>query len=425
MQSRNYSRYRARSTRGHVILWRRKKTAQRFPSEPNRHGLPEMSGAAKPAFSHRVSAAGQSPGRRQTRAAALLFAAVFSGTALLLPRCPGFSETLRLSAMLMGGQLAAESAPAVQTAAPSEPLPVSQPETPAEPAAEESQPPESTYENKPESEPEEAAVSDIAPENQAVLVHKTYTASPSDVYVQVGSAFVKNVTDYGNNTVLEAEAASPAFIMEDTAEPQVLIMHTHTTECYMPYTGDVYDTTYATRSTDNSRNMAAVGEVIAEQLEQAGIGVLHDVTQHDYPSYNGSYERSAATVRDYLAKYPTIKVVLDIHRDAIVSGDTVTAPVVETAEGTAAQVMIISGCDDGTMDYPNWRDNLAFAIDLQQQMEGDHPGFTRPILFDYRLYNQNLTTGSLLIEVGSHGNTLPQALLAGEWIGKALAEVLK
>ena len=323
MQSRNYSRYRARSTRGHVILWRRKKTAQRFPYEPNRHGLPEMSGAAKPAFSHRVSAAGQSPGRRQTRAAALLFAAVFSGTALLLPRCPGFSETLRLSAMLMGGQLAAESPPAVQTAAPSEPLPVSQPEVPAETAAEEPQPPESASEDKPESEPEEAAVSDIAPENQAVLVHKTYTASPSDVYVQVGSAFVKNVTDYGNNTVLEAEAASPAFSLTDTNEPQVLIMHTHTTECYMPYTGDVYDTTYATRSTDNSRNMAAVGEVIAEQLEQAGIGVLHDVTQHDYPSYNGSYERSAATVRDYLAKYPTIKVVLDIHRDAIVSGDKI------------------------------------------------------------------------------------------------------
>jgi stage II sporulation protein P len=256
-------------------------------------------------------------------------------------------------------------------------------------------------------------------------VHKTYTVSPSDVYVQVGNAFVKNVTDYGSDTVLAAAEASPAFTLTDTAEPQVLIMHTHTTECYMPYTGDVYDATCSTRTTDNTQNMAAVGEVIAAQLRQAGIGVLHDTTQHDYPSYNGSYERSAATVQAYLEQYPTIRVVLDIHRDAIVSGDTVTAPIIETEEGTAAQVMIISGCDDGTMDYPDWQQNLAFAIDLQQQMEADHAGFTRPILFDYRLYNQNLTTGSLLIEVGSHGNTLEQALLAGEWIGKSLAEVLK
>ena len=76
------------------------------------------------------------------------------------------------------------------------------------------------------------------------------------------------------------------------------------------------------------------------------------------------------------------------------------------------------------MDYPEWQKNLAFAIDLQQQMEDDHPGFTRPILFDYRKYNQNLTTGSLLIEVGGHGNTLAQALLAGDWIGSSLASLL-
>ena len=124
--------------------------------------------------------------------------------------------------------------------------------------------------------------------------------------------------------------------------------------------------------------MAAVGAVITARLQQAGIGVIHDTTQHDYPSYNGSYERSAATVQSYLEQYPDIKVVLDIHRDAIISGDTVTAPVVETDEGTAAQVMIISGCDDGTMDYPEWQKNLAFAIDLQQQMEADHPGLYPP-----------------------------------------------
>lgn len=419
MQSRKYSRLHGRSPHGHVIIWRRKDPV-RTDSSAKSTGF---------SFSDTLS-----PVRLQNRrkrenkgAAALLFAAVFGGTALLLPKIPGFHEAMRLSSVLMESVLHTEEISDTPDI-PSEVLALSLPEdSPDEESTEPVSEPEADPSVSQETyQPEETvSVPDIAPENQAVLVHKTYTVSPSEVYVQVGNAFVKNVTDYGNNTVLEAEAASPAFTLEDTGEPQVLIMHTHTTECYMPYTGDVYDTTYSTRSTDNSRNMAAVGDVIAEQLQAAGIGVLHDVTQHDYPSYNGSYDRSAKTVSDYLEQYPSIKVVLDIHRDAIVSGDTVTAPVVETDQGTAAQVMIISGCDDGTMDYPNWRDNLAFAIDLQQQMESDHPGFTRPVLFDYRLYNQNLTTGSLLIEVGGHGNTLPQALLAGEWIGQALAELFK
>ena len=170
--------------------------------------------------------------------------------------------------------------------------------------------------------------------------------------------------------------------------------------------------------------MCVIGERIAEQLEGVVIGVLLDVTQHDYPSYNGSYDRSRVTVQKYLEQYPSIKVVLDIHRDAIVSGDTVTAPVAEVGGRTAAQVMIISGCENGTMNYPDYMKNLSFSAALQNQLEGDYPGLTRPVLFDYRFYNQNLTTGSILIEVGGHGNTLEQASYSGDLIGKALGELL-
>ena len=374
------------------------------------------------------------------------FLAAFLAGVLLLPQCPGFEKAIELSAGLSGSVRQEEGTPVSvsqsdstvsdETTQETEKL-TSDSSLSSEISEEISEEADSVpTADEPSSEPlpelEELLESaseendpEILPENEAVLVHKTYTASPSDVYVQVGNSFVKNVTDYDNQTVLDAEAADPAFTLDADGKIEVLIMHTHTTECYMPYTGSVYDTTCATRTTDNEKNMAAVGAVITARLQQAGIGVIHDTTQHDYPSYNGSYERSAETVQNYLNQYPDIKVVLDIHRDAIISGDTVTAPVVETDEGTAAQVMIISGCDDGTMDYPEWQKNLAFAIDLQQQMEADHPGFTRPILFDYRKYNQNLTTGSLLIEVGGHGNTLAQALLAGDWIGSSLATLLK
>ena len=170
--------------------------------------------------------------------------------------------------------------------------------------------------------------------------------------------------------------------------------------------------------------MVSVGDAITEQLEAAGIGVIHDATIHDYPSYNGSYDRSAETVRKNLAQYPSIKVVLDIHRDAIQQENTLVQPIVEVNGKEAAQVMIISGCDDGTMNMPNYMQNFHFACLLQGNMESMFPGLTRPILFDYRHYNQDLTTGSLLMEVGTHGNTLEQAQYAGELIGKALAQTL-
>jgi stage II sporulation protein P len=125
-----------------------------------------------------------------------------------------------------------------------------------------------------------------------------------------------------------------------------------------------------------------------------------------------------------LEQYPSIKVVLDIHRDAI-SGDGIAyQPYVEIDGKEAAQVMIISGCDDGTLGMPSYIRNFRFACRLQERLEGDNPGLTRPILFDYRHYNQDLTTGSLLIEVGSHCNTLEQAQYSGQLIGRSLGGML-
>lgn len=260
--------------------------------------------------------------------------------------------------------------------------------------------------------------------NKAVLVHKTYTAAPSNIYIPLENGFIKNCTSHTTAEIEEAISKPPAFTIENTDEPQVLIMHTHTTESYLPFTGDYYDKTYSSRSTDNSQNMVAVGNKIEEELKKAGISVIHDTTQHDYPSFNGAYDRSAVTVQNYLKKYPSIKVVLDVHRDAIVSGDTVTAPVAEVNGKTAAQVMIVNGCANENINYPNFFQNLSFSAALENQMEGDYPGLTRPVLFDYRKYNQHMTTGSILLEVGGHGNTLEQATYSGELIGSSLGKLL-
>ncbi len=267
----------------------------------------------------------------------------------------------------------------------------------------------------------------VRPDDAGNIVRRQYTGSASSTQFQIdNNAWIKNLTTHTEAEIREQIAQGPAFQIEDTSEPQVLIMHTHTTEGYEAQSLDWYDKNYNSRTTDNAYNVCRVGDEIEKQLKEAGIGVIHDCTLHDYPTFPGCYDRSAVTVRNYLDQYPSIKVVLDIHRDAIEQQDgTRIAPVANINGKNAAQVMIISGCDDGTMGYPNYFQNLKFAAALQSQMEADYPGLARPLLFDYRKYNQHLTTGSILLEMGGHANSLEEAVYAGELVGKSLANLLK
>lgn len=235
---------------------------------------------------------------------------------------------------------------------------------------------------------------------------------------------VNNKTDISNDKLKEESRKIVDFTIENTSEPQVLIYHTHTTESFEPYVREHMDAEFNYRTTDDTKNMIMVGNAIQAELEASGIGVIHVTEIHDYPSYNGSYARSRESIVPILEQYPSIKVALDIHRDAISGEGFAAQPYVEIDGKEAAQIMIISGCDDGTLNMPNYMMNFRFASKLQQQLEGDNEGLTRPILFDYRHYNQDLTTGSLLIEVGSHGNTLEQVQYSGQLIGHSLGTLL-
>ncbi|MCR5708300.1 MAG: stage II sporulation protein P [Ruminococcus sp.] len=235
---------------------------------------------------------------------------------------------------------------------------------------------------------------------------------------------VNNKTELANDTLIAESRCLPNFTVTDTDEPQILIYHTHTTESFEPYVRDKYDADFNYRTTDDTKNMVMVGNAIQAELEAAGYSVIHATDIHDYPSYNGSYGRSRETILPILEQYPSIKVALDIHRDAISGEGTAAQPYIGINGREAAQVMIISGCDDGTLDMPDYMKNFHFACCLQQQLESDYPGLTRPILFDYRHYNQDLTTGSLLIEVGSHCNTLEQVQYSGQLIGQSLSRLL-
>lgn len=244
---------------------------------------------------------------------------------------------------------------------------------------------------------------------------------------QYENFFVKNKTAYNLN-IGELLKEPLGFEMENSRKVQVLIMHTHTCESYMDSDQGFYWEDFYPRTTDCSKNISQVGETIAQSLKDAGIGVIHDSTIHDSPSYNGAYYRSYDTIENYIKKYPDIKVVLDIHRDSIGTGENngKIKPTFTYNGKKAAQIMIMAGYDpDGSQDFPDWNYNLRFALRIQQKAETLYPGITRPMDFGEFVYNMNVNTGSLLIEIGTDANTLDEAKYTGQLLGNALAQVLQ
>ena len=203
------------------------------------------------------------------------------------------------------------------------------------------------------------------------------------------------------------------------SEPTVLILHTHATESYTRQ-GEPYTESSAYRTLDEGYNMLSVGDALARVLEENGIRVIHDRTLHDYPSYNGSYTHARQAIAGYLAEYPSIRLVLDLHRDA--SGDPNNQLRTQaTVNGQpSAQLMLVMGTDAAGLSHPGWQTNLALGLKLQLQREAMAPGITRPINLRGQRFNQDMTPGSLLIEVGAAGNTHPEALLAAQTLGRAI-----
>lgn len=195
--------------------------------------------------------------------------------------------------------------------------------------------------------------------------------------------------------------------------PTVLILHTHGTESYSGTEGY--------RSLDDSQNMLSIGDRLAARLEEQGVTVLHDRTLHDEISYNGSYTLARQTIEQYLEQYPSIQLVLDIHRDAAedANGNQINYTAT-TPEGEAAKLMLVMGTDAGGLSHPAWQENMALAVKLQVTLEKICPGICRPIYVRTSRFNQDLSPGALLIEVGAAGNSQQEALLAADTLAQGI-----
>ena len=231
-----------------------------------------------------------------------------------------------------------------------------------------------------------------------------------------------------NNTAKAADIpallAMPSAVRVPPEEPTVLILHTHTSEAYTPTEKMHYVPTDTDRTEDPAFNVVRVGEELKAVLESAGITVIHDPTVNDYPSYNGSYQKSYRRLTELLTAYPSVSVVIDLHRDALLYEDGSKMKVVwDSPEGKAAQCMLVVGTDE-RLEHPDWQQNLSFALKLQAEMVRSFPGLARPVNLAKHRYNQQVSHGALILEMGASGNTLEEALLGVRYVGECLSRVI-
>ena len=269
-------------------------------------------------------------------------------------------------------------------------------------------PPVDTPQEEPPSAPQEE------PENTSPS--RTLAVTSEQGYWRVGDVFIKNSSRQAVEDVA-FDGTFAASLGEDA--PQVLILHTHGSEAYTMPAGQEYESTGNFRTADASVSVIRVGDVIAATLSQYGISVLHDRALYDDPAYEGAYYRAEDAIEGYMAKYPSISVILDVHRDALEDAAGHQYKVITREDPDCAQVSLVMGSS-----WEGWQENLKFAVAVQQHLTDTYPTLMRPITVRNSDYNEYFTPGSLLVEVGAAGNSLEEALTAAHRFAEGLAEVL-
>ena len=233
----------------------------------------------------------------------------------------------------------------------------------------------------------------------------------------IGSVKIKNETSY--------QLTEDLFNTNDLVidNKNIVLFHTHSCESYTSSEKYPYTPTGNYRTTDLNYTVTRLGTELETYLKKYNYNVIHNMDYHDYPAYNGSYTRSLKTVENILQTTPS-DIIIDIHRDAIGSRNDY-APTVKIAEEEAAQLMFVIGTDEGGLWHPNWRENLKFAIKIQEKAEEMYPGLFKTMMVTTSRYNQHTGKYASIIEVGATGNTLDQCLVSMKYLAEVMHEVIK
>ena len=260
----------------------------------------------------------------------------------------------------------------------------------------------------------EETVDELKEAQSGVQVEVVPSNVPSRFTHEVFGVQLRNESDYELSS--EITDLNVEFNKQD-----ILLFHTHTCESYTPTEQYSYQATGTFRTTDLNYSVARVGDELEKYLVNYGYTVNHDKTYHDYPAYTGSYNRSLVTVKNLLATFTNTDIVIDLHRDAI--GDNTYAPKVKIGDEYCARLMFVIGTDGGGLQHDNWRQNLKFAIKLQQKANELYPGLFKPIIVRNSRYNHQLANAACIIEVGATGNTLEECLNSMKYLSKIFNEM--
>ncbi len=248
---------------------------------------------------------------------------------------------------------------------------------------------------------------------------------------QYGSAYINNSTGYSpdimeliNKNLKENNGIEQ---MSASNEPIVLIVHTHGTESYSPEGAlGAPEGGESVRNNDTQKNVVAIGKTVADILNKNGVPTAHCTVMHDSIQYKDSYSRAEETIRKYLAEFPSIRLVIDIHRDSIIkSSGELVKPIAELDGKGAAQLMCVVGSDWEGEKCPQWENNLSLALKLRENLNDECENICRPVFLKSHTYNQEIAPYSLLIEVGSSGNSMAEAQRSAELLARELCELIK
>lgn len=264
------------------------------------------------------------------------------------------------------------------------------------------------------SPPDEAAMN--IPDVKDVSITKSDSDTNVGVFINNSSSLDISIDDFLNGDL-------PVELTEKGV--QVLIVHTHGSESYTPTAENYYEYTENDRTTDTRYNVVRVGDEIEKILNERGIPTVHVREIFDSPTYSGSYTRSLEAISNAMKENPSIKIVIDVHRDAIIAKDGTKYKTVAEIDGkTAAQLMFVTGTSGGGLSHDNWQKNLSFHAMIHREMNKRYPGIMRPISIRDSRFNQHVSTGSMLLEVGSSGNTLEEAIYSASLFADTLADML-
>lgn len=242
-------------------------------------------------------------------------------------------------------------------------------------------------------------------QEQAKIVPVNLSAL-SGKYSDTNGTAVINNTKFDVTNLLNAEYQLPEPNKQD---PFVLIYHTHTSESY-----------------DGGGTVVDVGNKMAEEFEALGYKTIHLTDVYDKEQFSGAYSRSIEGVTEALKKYPSIKLVFDVHRDAITdeSGKQYK-PITNIDGNNAAQVMFVCGTNQKGLSHPNWKENFKFALDVSRTLGKSYNGLSRPVNLRADRFNTHVTNYAFIIEVGSEKNTLEEASLAAVYTARSIIQTIE